>query len=524
MADINERRKHIRFPVIENISEPVEIHFSPPFFQEPIIGKIVKISAGGIGLIINEPIPKYFIFSLYIRLRGIKSFEVKGKVIRLEKGISQYEVGVLFTEIDEPTVEMLTLLAGNYDGCIKKRSSEDKNYCFEECKFKILCNKENRLITTTDGEKDTSEISIQNIQSTTMKVEKETEEEDLQQIGFSSAAKTPDVKSVIRERSRDNIHPGYYVFLGFVFILIVGLFSKDKITEIIIANAQNKFLVSNYNSAVSNYNIVLKYKPDDINVRLKLAEVYNKMKMYANAEKEYERIVKIKPDMFTALMELGKLNIRFNKVKEAFICIKKANYILPQNTDAKVYLGVCYEKDKNYDEAVNVFKNIPSDLKLEDEVYLSIGKVYGVKGYYKNAILYLSKANLQKTAVEYFEMGIMENEKEQDESIFNFFKAIVRKNDFAQAYEWLGLIYRKKGFYTPAIECYQNALNINPQSARIFFNLAQLYALQDDTSKAISLLGKAVSLDKTYVDLAKNSYEFSEMKNKVEFKKVLKKF
>ena len=127
---MDERRKHKRFKVHESIAEPVDIVFSPPFYQQTITGTIINISAGGVEMFINDPLPKHFIYSFYIRLHGIKPFEAKGKVTRLEKDIGQYNISIVFTEIDVKYAEMLNLAVEDNAKCIKERTGSNKDFCF----------------------------------------------------------------------------------------------------------------------------------------------------------------------------------------------------------------------------------------------------------------------------------------------------------------------------------------------------------------------------------------------------------
>ncbi|MBN1384669.1 MAG: tetratricopeptide repeat protein, partial [Elusimicrobia bacterium] len=338
-------------------------------------------------------------------------------------------------------------------------------------------------------------------------------------------AKPEPAKIRIRKVSRKRIHPIYKVFLTLLFIVIVVFFSKNKITKVLVTNAEEKLLIPKYKSAANNFKIILKYEPRNTAVRFKLAQTYYKMRMHTEAEEEYKKILKIKPDMFQAMVELGKLNIQAGMFKEALSYLKRARSVSPESRDAKIYLGIGYEKSKEYDEAITEFKSISPKLESEElpnEAYLSMGKAWGVKGFHKEAKEFLKKAKLQKIAVEYFETGIVENEIDPDEAILNFTKAVVKKSDFLEAHEWLGLMYRKKGLYNSAIDCYQNVLAINPKLAKAYFSLSQLYALKDDKTNALVSLEKAVKLDKNYIKLAKNSYEFREMQNSYNFKRILK--
>ncbi|MDO8734972.1 MAG: PilZ domain-containing protein, partial [Elusimicrobiota bacterium] len=410
MADISERRKQKRFAVIEGIAEPVEIHFPPPFYQEPIVGHIVDISSGGLGITISEPLPKFFTFSLYIRLRGIEPFEIKGKVIRLENIDGQYLAGISFTEIDEATVEMLNLISDDYEKCRKKRAEGNKNFCFEECMFGTLCAQKGKSAKVHASDEKTSGIVIADIKQETVDpalsektlrksgVEelKEIKEEEITVVKSEKPMSPPPPVEFVKEMKMDTVpvfmpekqealdkksdvaippvtpeisvplpvetpivQPAIsdiekvapveekiisippippvqtspvmskkksitikrYNLLSIAvlfFLIVAGAYIlKDKITAIFLDLAEKKLLVPEYESAVKNYKIVLKYEPKNSDVRLKLARTYVKMRMYVNAEREYKKVLSLHPDNFTALIELGKINLKLNRLKDA---------------------------------------------------------------------------------------------------------------------------------------------------------------------------------------------------------------
>ncbi|OGS46908.1 MAG: hypothetical protein A2539_02140 [Elusimicrobia bacterium RIFOXYD2_FULL_34_15] len=701
MADFSERRKHKRFYFDEDIAEPVEIRFPPPFYQEPIEGKILDVSAGGLGLALSEPLPKFFVLSLSIRLSGVKPFDVKGKVVRIEKNVDYYKAGISFIEIEASAVENINLIAEDYDKCFKKRAEGEKDYCFDKCLFTVLCKNKNlkkdsvregkssisikdlkydaseenkktldsektvilnpvkqeeikkqteqeKTVVIESGKKDiesektvilepassqgeplkqeevkkdnesektvvleplnhednklketlesidkkvVSEPEIKEVIQTpvesektvliepvkneikeesqaekTIQVEPVKKEEVKKEKDFEKTfvlepdkkdkikkddgiEKTIEIKKDVKSKvpteaekkdtkksdkpqiilpkvkktGMKKIHIVYYFFLFFIFVIVALFFSKDKITSIILTNAEKKLLIPQYESAIKDYKIILKYDPKNIDAHLKLAEIYNKLRMYLNTEQEYAEVLKSKPEMMFVLLEISKIDLKLNKIKSALNHLKKAKQLSPNNLDVKIYTGICYEKSKEYDKAIKEFVDISAGVQLPVEAYFSIGKVLAVKGFFQKAISFLANANLPKTSNEYFIMGVSANENNTDEAIYEFVKAITKNNDYVEAYEWLGQLYRRKGLYISSIDAYQAALSLNPQSAKVLFNLAKLYALKDDIENALTSLDKAISLDKSLINTALGAFEFSEIKDDIKFKKIIKK-
>ena len=158
-----ERRKHKRFSSMKWISEPIEVHFPSPFYQEPIVGRIIDISAGGLGLMISEPLPEFFTLSFYIHIRGIEPFEVKGKVVHFKNDSeTQFVIGIFFTEIDEQIAKRLDSISEDYEKCSNERSVGDKDFCFEECLFATFCDKKGKFANVHATDEQLSEIDIIN--------------------------------------------------------------------------------------------------------------------------------------------------------------------------------------------------------------------------------------------------------------------------------------------------------------------------------------------------------------------------
>ncbi|MDR0754393.1 MAG: tetratricopeptide repeat protein [Prevotellaceae bacterium] len=76
-------------------------------------------------------------------------------------------------------------------------------------------------------------------------------------------------------------------------------------------------------------------------------------------------------------------------------------------------------------------------------------------------------------------------------------KAIdINPND-AVAYYNMGNAYDELGNYTEAIACYQKSLDIDPTAARVYNNMGYSYAGLENYTEAISCWQKAVDIDPT---------------------------
>src|SRR5437870_1058299 len=87
---MEERRGHIRFPVINNVGEPVELNLMLNGKSRSIPGYMINLSAGGVGIIAlgqeAGSIPVGTLFNLDLSIGDLETDRVEGKVVRVQRG------------------------------------------------------------------------------------------------------------------------------------------------------------------------------------------------------------------------------------------------------------------------------------------------------------------------------------------------------------------------------------------------------------------------------------------------------
>ena len=108
-----------------------------------------------------------------------------------------------------------------------------------------------------------------------------------------------------------------------------------------------------------------------------------------------ERLLKLKQRLnLKNLNDFEKINyalvlIKLNSLKDASIVINSVN---PYNIKAKFYRAVILYKQKDYNNAFKLFKEIEKIFPEKQMIYYYLGKLYKIKGDYKNASNYFEKA------------------------------------------------------------------------------------------------------------------------------------
>ena len=92
--------------------------------------------------------------------------------------------------------------------------------------------------------------------------------------------------------------------------------------------------------------------------------------------------------------------------------------------------------------------------------------------------------------------GIAYGDKEKyDKEIECYQKAVEINPEDAKAYYNMGIAYSDKGNYDKAIECYQNAIEIDPLYARAYYNMGRTYFDKGNYDKEIECYQKAVEIN-----------------------------
>jgi len=101
--------------------------------------------------------------------------------------------------------------------------------------------------------------------------------------------------------------------------------------------------------------IALKYRPDDEELLNLLGMVYYKLRMFAEAEVMYAKLLGKNPDMFILQSNLGLVKFKQGRPDEALAHFKRAVELKPNYLKAHLYLGLIYKKRGKYGLALEHF-------------------------------------------------------------------------------------------------------------------------------------------------------------------------
>lgn len=191
-------------------------------------------------------------------------------------------------------------------------------------------------------------------------------------------------------------------------------------------------------------------------------------KMYIPAIKEFRQSLKLKPDYFEAQNSLASAYFAKGDYKTAMKEYYKAIKMNPYMPDPHVNLGKIYKSEGKYEKAIKEFKIALLNDPSVYEACVHIGDIYRQElGNFYNAAIYYDKA-------------------------------IKIDPENALPYNSIGIMFGEKGYYRISVRYLQKAVELEPDSCDMRFNLAYVYYLMDINNLAITELNHVLQLCPEY--------------------------
>jgi tetratricopeptide (TPR) repeat protein len=324
---------------------------------------------------------------------------------------------------------------------------------------------------------------------------------------------------------------------------------KNKLTLI---ELYNEF--GDFQSSIREYANILKYAPDNLNIKKELAELYKKtmnnealinllteicenpqnsdenllwamgtlVEIYISEQNytkalDYSNLIKNNPTVDPIKAEENFIKILFysGKVDESIELLNSIIAKEPENINLKKILAQAQLKNKNFKEAIKTYEEIIEISETEhiEKLHLEISNIYANWGLYlfsKNEIEPSFKCFTN--ALKYYDKNpdIYYNLGKINKKIKNFPEAITQYKNaieldsqnalyyfkLSECYEEIDNIYEQKNFLAKSLE-------YNPHYTKAHYKLGRVYEMQNDVKNAILYFKKAVDIDDNFV-LAKH--------------------
>lgn len=291
-----------------------------------------------------------------------------------------------------------------------------------------------------------------------------------------------------------------------------------------------------------------KRQPNDIALKLKIAQIYYKLKEREKAISRFEDILAKNPDSDKITYYLGILYEEVGRVEEsqkmfaavppvsglykdarlrlaygykvrgdlpqAKAALLEAIRKAPKITDFYQYLGGIYEREGDLDSAIKLLQRATKEFPDKISLYYALGTLYEKKGDTKKAmesmrkVLSLEPENA--SALNYIGYTLVEQGRDMDEAEDMLQEAYRLKPEDGYIVDSLAWLYFTRGDFTRAFVLLKRANKLIPGEPTILGHLGQVYLERGEPKEAIKYFTKSL-----------NAWQRKEDVNEKEIQKII---
>jgi tetratricopeptide (TPR) repeat protein len=280
----------------------------------------------------------------------------------------------------------------------------------------------------------------------------------------------------------------FFPFLPFRIVTLKMISSFFRFALLFLA-----LLVSSCSSGAS---VEGKVDPEKSNEHYLLGIEFAQYSLFQNSLDEFDLAIKYNPDDWKSYNKKGLIYFGIKNYPQAKQMFQKANALNSKNPQLLVNLGMVDYMEGNKDGALSYWENSislsPSD--NDGKPLNNIGNLYKEKGEIKKAIEYYEKAVSQEKSYLYInnlaEAYRTSGEVDKAEKIL---LDSIKENPKSQlAHFNLAKVYSGQDKLDQALKAFAKSLEVNPQFLEPYFESAQIYLKRNDKDSAVAQLKKAI--------------------------------
>lgn len=261
--------------------------------------------------------------------------------------------------------------------------------------------------------------------------------------------------------------------------------------------------LGDYIQARSAFQQAIALKPDSVQAQMYLGKTLEALDQPDAAEAQYRKTAEIDGMSTDALMNLGMLQGRRSRFREAAETLHAVLVRQPGNAMAHFCLAAAREGLGEHEAALAHYRSAVQLQPTLANAHNSMGVLLQKLGRIDEAITSYRKAIDANPAyaTAHYNMGVALNECGDHKSACEHLrKAIHHKHDTPAVRNELGLGQRGIGNTAAAIESFNSALALDPNNVPALVNLAGTLLVEGRTNEATALYKKALELDPQSID------------------------
>ncbi len=287
--------------------------------------------------------------------------------------------------------------------------------------------------------------------------------------------------------------------------LLQGYEFNPKNIELLFELAFNYKQQEKMEEALDIYNQIIDINPYSSEAWFNLGQLQFYKGNYNEAIQAYDFVTTIDESDYLAWMQKGNAyfqNENYAKAIEAYQSYREQIHY--EDATSLIYIGECYEKMEDFDQAINYYKQALEIDKINTDAYTGIGICLLEKELYSESIVYFQQAvelapNISEHWVYLAEAYV--NMEMIDEAFSSYQKALAIDDQQPDTLVAIGNLYLDKGDYEISLDYFLKAFAIDKDTEGLLFLLAVNYYKLEQFQQALHYLEEACLKDPQAIKL-----------------------
>ncbi len=257
-----------------------------------------------------------------------------------------------------------------------------------------------------------------------------------------------------------------------------------------------------WQKARSNFETVVKFKPEDATSWFYLASAYDRLGDFVSAKNAYIKVIDLRSGYTEAYKSLCVILMKMNEPENAIKYAVMANAIEPDDYIFHFVIGTAYMKLKEFQKSIEPFKRALDKEPDNIGTLNSLGTAYMAVGNSEDAIKCYKRAlELRPNSpMAYYNIGsAYQIQQNHEEACFYLEKACELDDEDEVFKTALAMSKTKLGCYEEASKIYKSLLLQHPEKENYKYNLVTCFEAMGDLQTAIKMLESMVYVNQKFI-------------------------
>ena len=257
-----------------------------------------------------------------------------------------------------------------------------------------------------------------------------------------------------------------------------------------------------WQKARSNFETVVKFKPEDATSWFYLASAYDRLGDFVSAKNAYIKVIDLRSGYTEAYKSLCVILMKMNEPENAIKYAVMANAIEPDDYIFHFVIGTAYMKLKEFQKSIEPFKRALDKEPDNIGTLNSLGTAYMAVGNSEDAIKCYKRAlELRPNSpMAYYNIGSAYQIQQNHEEACIYLEKACELDDEDEVFKTaLAMPKTKLGCYEEASKIYKSLLLQHPEKENYKYNLVTCFEAMGDLQTAIKMLESMVYVNQKFI-------------------------